>query len=174
MKVKSNLGKHLFLLISTHMKRMDTLKLMMLMIRAIVAHHYRKYYLKTPYSVSEIDRSRYIHRLIYESDTTCHEQLRMDRYTFRRLVHMLGTIGRLRPTNNLTVDEQVAIFLYILAHHQKNRTMKTNFMRSGETISRYFNRVLNAVLRLQGHLLKAPSSIPEDSIDAKWKWFKVS
>ncbi|XP_057770902.1 uncharacterized protein LOC130990693 [Salvia miltiorrhiza] len=96
----------------------------------------------------------------------------MDRYTFRRLVNMLQTTGRLRATRNLTVDEQVAIFLYILAHHQKNRTMKTNFLRSGETISRYFNKVLSAVLRLQGHLLKAPMPIAEDSTDVKWKWFK--
>ncbi|XP_057788952.1 protein ALP1-like [Salvia miltiorrhiza] len=96
----------------------------------------------------------------------------MDRYTFRRLVNMLQTIGRLRATRNLTVDEQVAIFLYILAHHQKNRTMKTNFLRLGETISRYFNKVLSSVLRLQGHLLKVPSPVAEDSSDVKWKWFK--
>ncbi|KAH6796886.1 hypothetical protein C2S52_021440 [Perilla frutescens var. hirtella] len=85
---------------------------------------------------------------------------------------MLETIGKLKATRTHAVDEQVAIFLYILAHHQKNRTMKTNFLRSGETISRYFNKVLNAVLRLQGHLLKAHSPVREDSTDEKWKWFK--
>ncbi|KAH6786760.1 hypothetical protein C2S52_006312 [Perilla frutescens var. hirtella] len=85
---------------------------------------------------------------------------------------MLETTGQLRATRNLTVDEQVAMFIYILAHHQKNRTMKTNFLRSGETISRYFNKVLNAVLRIQDHLLKAPSPVCENSTDEKWKWFK--
>ncbi|KAH6779586.1 hypothetical protein C2S52_010823 [Perilla frutescens var. hirtella] len=65
---------------------------------------------------------------------------------------MLGTIGQLRASRNLTVDEQVAIFLYILG--------------------RYFNKVLNAILRLQDHLLKAPSPVREDSTDEKWKWFK--
>ncbi|KAH6786868.1 hypothetical protein C2S52_006420 [Perilla frutescens var. hirtella] len=85
---------------------------------------------------------------------------------------MLETIGQLRATRNLTVDEQAAMFLYILAHHQKNRTMRTNFLRSGETISRYFNKVLNAVLKLQDHLLKAPFPFREDSTDEKWKWFK--
>ncbi|KAH6778908.1 hypothetical protein C2S52_010145 [Perilla frutescens var. hirtella] len=85
---------------------------------------------------------------------------------------MLETTGQLRAARNLAVDEQVAMFFYILAHHQKNRTMKTNFLRSGETISRYFNKVLNAVLRIQDHLLKAPSPVRENSTDEKWKWFK--
>ncbi|KAH6823449.1 hypothetical protein C2S53_014657 [Perilla frutescens var. hirtella] len=148
------------------------LKLLIFVTRVITTDYCRKYKLKAPYSVNEYDRSRYIHRLIYTSDKTCHDELRMDRYTFRRLVIMLETIEKLKATRNLAVDEQVAIFLYILAHHQKNRTMKTNFLRSGETISRYFNKVLNAVLRLQGHLLKALSPVREDSTDEKWKWFK--
>lgn len=155
------------------MERMNVLKLIIFIISTITTHHYRKYYLKAPRSMNEYDRSRYIHRLIYTSDTTCHEQLRMDRHTFKRLVIMLQTIGRLKSTRNLAVIEQVAIFLYILAHHQKNRTMKMNFLRSEETVSRYFNKVLNAVLRLQGHLLKAPSPVREDSSDVKWRWFKV-
>ncbi|KAH6764211.1 hypothetical protein C2S51_015460 [Perilla frutescens var. frutescens] len=96
----------------------------------------------------------------------------MDRYRFRNLVNMLETTGQLRAIRNLTVNEQVAMFLYILAHRQKNRTMKTNFLWLGEIISRYFNKVLNAVLRIQDHLLKAPSTVREDSTDEKWKWFK--
>ncbi|KAH6832227.1 hypothetical protein C2S53_005576 [Perilla frutescens var. hirtella] len=85
---------------------------------------------------------------------------------------MLEITGQLRATRNQTVDEQAAMFLYILAYHQKNRTMKTIFLQSGESISRYFNKVLNVVLKLQDHLLKAPSSVREDSTDEKWKWFK--
>ena len=65
------------------------------------------------------------------------------------------------------------MFVYILAHHEKNRTIKTGFLRSGEIVSRHFKRVLNAVLRLQGELLKVPEPIPENSIDERWKWFKV-
>ena len=59
------------------------------------------------------------------------------------------------------------MFLHILAHHEKNRTIKTNFLRSGEIVSRIFNKVLNAVIKLQSELLRAPVPIPEDSTDEK-------
>ncbi|KAH6775521.1 hypothetical protein C2S52_013082 [Perilla frutescens var. hirtella] len=128
------------------MERMDMLKSMIAVISAVLRYYCTKYYLKAPYSVNGYNGSRYIHRLIYASDTTCHEELRMDRYCFRKLVNMLETTGQLRATRNLTVDEQTAMFLYILAHHQKNRTMKTNFLRS--------------------------FPVREDSTDEKRKWFK--
>ena len=67
----------------------------------------------------------------------------------------------------------VALFLHILAHHVKNRVIKFRFLRSGETISRHFNAVLNAVIRLQGVLLKKPEPVSENSTDERWKWFKV-
>ena len=86
---------------------------------------------------------------------------------------MLDTIGGLKPTRHMLVDEQVAMFLHILAHHMKNRVLQFEFGRSGETISRYFTIVLRAMMRLQGKLLKAPEPIPENSNDARWKWFKV-
>ncbi|XP_028789603.1 protein ALP1-like [Neltuma alba] len=72
----------------------------------------------------------------------------------------------------MLVDEQVAMFLHILAHHVKNRVVQFYFGRSGETISRYFNIVLMAMMRLAKELFKKPELIHEDSIDEKWKWFK--
>ncbi|KAJ9557160.1 hypothetical protein OSB04_011774 [Centaurea solstitialis] len=44
--------------------------------------------------------------------------------------------------------------------------------RSGETISRLFTRVCNAVNRLHPHLLKKPEPTLEDSTDRRWKWLK--
>ncbi|KAK4269919.1 hypothetical protein QN277_023015 [Acacia crassicarpa] len=110
--------------------------------------------------------------MIYSSDTTCFNQIRMYRATFDKLCHMLDTIGGLRATRHMLVDEQVAMFLHILAHHVKNRVIQFEFGRSGETISRYFKLVLNATIRLQSLLLKKPEAIPEDSNDHRWKWFK--
>ncbi|GKD12815.1 hypothetical protein Tco_1197222, partial [Tanacetum coccineum] len=85
---------------------------------------------------------------------------------------MLETLGGLRASRNMDIDEQVAIFLHIIAHNVKNRVMRCRFYRSGETISRHFSRVCNAVIRLHSHLLKKPQPIPEDSTDHRWKWFK--
>ena len=86
---------------------------------------------------------------------------------------MVRVVGRLEPTRNMGVEEMVAIFLHILAHDIKNRVIKRQFMRSGETISRKFNNVLLAVLRCHKELLKHPELVLENSNDPKWKWFKV-
>ncbi|XP_039119008.1 uncharacterized protein LOC120255179 [Dioscorea cayenensis subsp. rotundata] len=66
----------------------------------------------------------------------------------------------------------VALFLYILSHHAKNRIVKREFVRSGETISRQFGLVLLSVLRLHTELFKKPDPVPQDSTDLRWKWFK--
>ena len=89
-----------------------------------------------------------LNRLIYGSDIACMEQLRMDRHTFTMLCSMLCTIGKLKDSKYVDVEEMVALFLHILAHHVKNRVIKFRFLRPEETISRHFNAVLNAVIRL--------------------------
>nr|GEX89761.1 protein ALP1-like [Tanacetum cinerariifolium] len=72
----------------------------------------------------------------------------------------------------MDVDEQVAIFLHIVAHNAKNRVMICRFHRSGETISRCFARVCNAVIRLHPRLLKKPEPVCDNSTDQRWKLFK--
>ncbi|MFQ6626246.1 hypothetical protein Gotur_005146 [Gossypium turneri] len=74
---------------------------------------------------------------------------------------------------NMLVDEQVAMCLYIISHHLKNRVTKHHFNKSGETISRSFYNVLNVFIRLQDVLFKKAVPITTNSIDPKWKWFKV-
>jgi hypothetical protein len=58
----------------------------------------------------------------------------MDKNAFSNLCNMFEARGGLKDTKHMLVDEQVAMFLYILAHHVKNRIIKRQFRRSGETI----------------------------------------
>ncbi|KAH1107545.1 hypothetical protein J1N35_011313 [Gossypium stocksii] len=85
---------------------------------------------------------------------------------------MLQTLGGLKSSRNMLVDEQVAMFLHIISHHLKNRVIKHYFNRSGETVSRSFHNVLNAIIRLQDVLFKKAEPITVNSTDLKWKWFK--
>ncbi|KAK3198785.1 hypothetical protein Dsin_022200 [Dipteronia sinensis] len=96
----------------------------------------------------------------------------MDRRTFAILCELLCNTGRLKTNGLVSVEEQVCIFLHILAHHVKNRTIHNRFYRSGETISRYFNSVLSAVLQLHNSLLVSPDPVPENCTDEWWKMFK--
>ncbi|KAL3507240.1 hypothetical protein ACH5RR_032622 [Cinchona calisaya] len=85
---------------------------------------------------------------------------------------MIRDIGGLRDTRNMTLEEIVAMFVYALAHHKKNRTVAHKFLRSGETVSRHFNQCLLAVLKLHHMLLKTPVPISDDCTDDRWKYFK--
>ncbi|XP_042060054.1 uncharacterized protein LOC121804535 [Salvia splendens] len=115
---------------------------------------------------------QHLNRLLSVSDVDCFVNLRMDRNAFGRLCHLLRDVGGLRSGRYVLLEEQVAIFLGILAHHKKNRPSGFEFKRSGETISHYVHLVLRAVLRLHGILLPQPEPVTEDCVDPRWKHFK--
>ncbi|KAL4556449.1 hypothetical protein LXL04_039101 [Taraxacum kok-saghyz] len=127
---------------------------------------------RRPYKLLHPERKEYMHRLVYESDDTCLQQLRMNRTAFVKLCRMIEIDGKLKASRYLQIDEQVAIFLHVLAHHVKNRVVKFQFRRSGETVSKHFNNVVNAVIRLERKLFKKPEPISETSTNERWKWFK--
>ncbi|GFP94462.1 hypothetical protein PHJA_001590600, partial [Phtheirospermum japonicum] len=64
------------------------------------------------------------------------------------------------------------IFLSVLAHHKKNRSLKFTFLRSGHTISINFSCVLDVVLRLHTILGVEPTPIDESCNEETWRWFK--
>ena len=84
---------------------------------------------------------------------------------------MLRTRGGLEATQYVDVEEMVAIFLHIVAHDIKNRVARRHFARSGETMSRHFNAVLNTVLRLHEILLKQPDPVTHSCSHEQWRWF---
>ncbi|XP_048497872.1 protein ALP1-like [Beta vulgaris subsp. vulgaris] len=106
------------------------------------------------------------------NDRICREQLRFDIRCFDKLCSILQSRGGLKTTRYVTVKEIVALFLHILAHDLKNRTMQSIFARSGETVSRQFHVVLEAVLKIGKYYIKPVSHTTNCSRDDKWKWFE--
>lgn len=145
-----------------------------LIISTLVEHHIRSMTLRRTYEYDFFERRKYIDKAIYASDTVCINTTRMKRETFVLLCSKLQATGIVLPSKNMLVDEQVAITIHILAHHQKQRTIKTNFGRARETIGRHFREVLAGIITLQNQLLKKPEPVTEDSTDERWKWFKVN
>ncbi|KAL8505112.1 hypothetical protein ACS0TY_016353 [Phlomoides rotata] len=84
---------------------------------------------------------RNMHDLVMVSDHDCKDQLRMDRASFHKLCGLVRTFGGLKSSRNISVEEKVAMFLSILAHHIKNRCVKYHFKRSGQTLSKHFNQI---------------------------------
>ena len=115
-----------------------------------------------------------IYRLVFERDLACIESICMDQGSFRRHCDLLlTTSGKLVDTRNMRSAKMVASFLYTISHDQKNWVENREFGRLGETISRQFKGVLNAILKCHEVLLKNLEPVRENSTDEKWRWFKV-
>ncbi|XP_047978542.1 uncharacterized protein LOC125220411 [Salvia hispanica] len=115
---------------------------------------------------------RYINRLVRVNDRVCLDNLRVDRNAFARLCIMLRETGELADGRYVSIEQQVAMFLGILAHHKKNRVVKFEFWRSGYTVSKYFHAVLKAVLKLHRTFLVVPDAVSEHCDDNRWNWFQ--
>lgn len=129
--------------------------------------------LREKYTIFKLERNQYIHRLIHEGPSSCVDNLRMDKISFYKLCYLLESRDYVLKSRHVSVIEKVAIFLYILGHHTKQRGIHAHFQRSKQSISRYFHTVLNGILRLQGDYFEKPNPIQNDSTDKRWKHFKV-
>lgn len=111
--------------------------------------------------------------IVQDSDTTCIDKLRMDRNSFHTLVLLTKEVGGLTDSKYMSSSEKLAMFLNILAHHEKNRSIKVDYIRSGWSVSQAFNECLKVILKLAPLLLVNPKPVLEDELDDRWRWFKV-
>lgn len=89
---------------------------------------------------------------------TCFNYIRMHKGAFFRLRDIIQEKCHLRGTFGVSLEEELVIFLHTISHHVKNRVMQHHFNHSGETISRHFNRMLNAIVGLHSEFLKPPGN----------------
>ncbi|VAI18008.1 hypothetical protein VPH35_083499 [Triticum aestivum] len=101
----------------------------------------------------DIYRTNVLVRLIDTSDAICIKQLRMSRAVFYKLCIRLRQKKLLIDTLHVSVEEQVAMFLYMIGQHHTNSSIGFWFWRSSETVSRYFNIVLRAMGELACDLI---------------------
>ncbi|KAL2327743.1 hypothetical protein Fmac_021170 [Flemingia macrophylla] len=83
--------------------------------------------------------------------------IRMGPVAFINLCERVRATTLVKDAFRSTVEEQVAKFLHIVGHNVKNRSVSFFFHRSGETVSRHFHNVLNAIIMLEGEFLVQPS-----------------
>lgn len=119
------------------------------------------------------DQMKHMYELVGTSDVTSLDSIRMTRDTFKRLCFLVENLGGLSPTKNVEVAEQVAMFLNILAHHTKNVMIRKQFKRSSFTISKYFHRVIRAIIKLHSVLFVTPQPTTSDNQNPRWNYFQV-
>ncbi|CAN1127612.1 hypothetical protein LINPERPRIM_LOCUS29740 [Linum perenne] len=95
------------------------------------------------------------------TDISCINLLQMKRSIFWSLCELLRDGGGLTKTNNMFIDEMLAIFLVTIGHNTKNRTVQALFHRSAETITRTIRKVLLAILKLHDILIEKPVPVPK-------------
>jgi hypothetical protein len=78
----------------------------------------------------------YLEELLQSSPKRIYDVLRMRKETFFELCTWLEANTELRPTWRTTVQEQVAMFLWIINYSASSRQVIERFQHSPETVSR--------------------------------------
>lgn len=142
------------------------------MLLGAMTWYYDTYFVKEPARNLELERRNFLNRLYRGTEADCIEQLRVSKRTFFKLCKILKEKGQLVRTRNVPTTEAVAMFFHILAHNLKYRVVHFSYCRSKETISRQFNNVLRAVMKVSREYLKFHDYNLEGPEANKWKWFE--
>ena len=144
---------------------------------AIAALYHTKYLLKQGNRFNYSDGWNWVRETI----TTPRESYRMFRiepHVVLKLTDLLKCKGWLCLFKDMTELEAVAMFLWTCAHSQTNRNVQNKFGKSGETVSRKFAEVLEALCLLAKEVVttpdfqfqEVPAKIKDDS--RYWPYFK--
>src|SRR5436305_1949590 len=124
-----------------------------------------------PLRTSPLSGHQYIHELLNSHPNRIQEVLRMKLEVFQFLCVELKTKGLKDSRYGITVEQQVAMFLYVVARSASNRDVQERFQHSGETVSRYFHAVLKAINRLVPKYIKLPTSNIPVAITSNAKFY---
>ncbi|KAI3994455.1 hypothetical protein MKX01_012712 [Papaver californicum] len=149
---------------------------LLLVVGAVIENQKGRIY-KEPCRNSILTGHQHMQEILHGHPRRCYEQYRMEKFVFLRLSHILRERELLHDSRWITIEEQLAIFLLTIGHNEHNRMLQERFQHSGETISRYFNEVLGAIMELSKELIKAPyfSETPVEILNNTkyYPWFKV-
>ncbi|KAJ6854443.1 hypothetical protein NC651_039378 [Populus alba x Populus x berolinensis] len=126
------------------------------LVAAAAGYYYYNSITRQPRHSSLPYGSSFMSEVLDGPDDGCREMFRMDKHVFHNLCGILRQRGMLRDTAGVMIEEQLAIFLNIIGHNERNRVIQERFQHSGETISRHFNNVLKAIKSLSREFLQPP------------------
>ncbi|KAL3729019.1 hypothetical protein ACJRO7_033591, partial [Eucalyptus globulus] len=119
---------------------------------------------REPIRDSKLLGSEWIREIISGHSDRIYEAFRMERHVFLNLCDLMRVRGWLKDSRYIRIDKQIGIFLSLLCHGSSNRNLCERFQHYGETISKYFSKVLKAIIKLSKEIIKPPSFdvIPEE------------
>lgn len=99
----------------------------------------------------------YIKDLLEGHHQRCHDAFRMNTESFLVLCNEVKQKGIITESE-VTLEEQVGMFLQVVAHSTTMRKIGEDYQHSTETVWRCFNTVLRSILLMQSDYIKLPSS----------------
>lgn len=81
----------------------------------------------------------------------------MPLYTFFQLEIWLKEHTHFQALRHITITEKLAMFLATTGHNTTNCGIQERFQHSGETVSRCFHELLNALVLMHAHYVQLPS-----------------
>jgi hypothetical protein len=124
-----------------------------------------------PRTEAERHRQRTLEMLYNYNDIECIAMLRMKRVPFFTLCNLLRSRKLVPETLGCPVEEQVAMFVFVVGHNVRFRVVHQFFRRSIETVSRIFHQVLYAIGELRADMIKPPSTVTHPKIVGSHRWF---
>jgi hypothetical protein len=100
---------------------------------------------------------KHVEELFHGLRVRARREFRMEKEIFYKLVEVLRDGNLLANSREISIEEQLAMFLFCLSTNASNRTIQERFQHSGETVSRYLNIVLEAIVSLSPRFIQLPS-----------------
>ncbi|XP_062088771.1 uncharacterized protein LOC133795333 [Humulus lupulus] len=101
--------------------------------------------IRRPLHTSDMSRRQYLLELLNGHPDRLFYTIRMDINTFRSLCRRLVEMEVIEHDKVISVEEVVVMFLWIVTHNQRVRTVAERYQHSGETVCCQFGKVLDAL-----------------------------
>lgn len=112
---------------------------------SVMATYFYKYIYKEPCMTSIQTGEMWMRDVLNGHYIRSINAFRMESSVFKQLCEELQVKYGLKPSKKMSTIEKVGIFVYTLSLGISNREVAERFQRSGETISRSFHEVLEAI-----------------------------
>ena len=117
---------------------------------------------KEPLWFQDLTKKKHMKCILRSVWDYCISYLRMDVGPFMHLASIKYNKHLLVDNRYISIEEQLVIILHIVGHNTKKRTMRAEFLHSGETFSWNFNYVSWAIFVMT-------SFIPKQHLPS-WTW----
>ena len=122
------------------------------------AQYYSSNYDKLKKSTSILSGHTYTKEILNGHLSNIQRTFRMPAYTLDKLQEWLFDHTNLALSRSIGIAEKIAMYMYSVGHGASNERICDCFQHSGETVSRCFHEVSDALVILHKHMVRLPQA----------------